>query len=69
MAGLGLGSTDSGLPPTHGRALIKTTFGDLEVELWPREARGRSSIPKIRGETLSAPTTSPPPPPAPPQQR
>jgi peptidyl-prolyl cis-trans isomerase SDCCAG10 len=25
-------------PPTQGKVILKTTFGELEIELWPREA-------------------------------
>eukprot|EP00941_MAST-03F_sp_MAST-3F-sp1_P001754 g1754.t1 len=25
-------------PPTHGKVVIRTTFGDIDIELWPKEA-------------------------------
>ena len=25
-------------PPTHGKVLLETSVGDIEVELWSREA-------------------------------
>ena len=25
-------------PPTHGKVLLKTTYGDLDIELWPNQA-------------------------------
>lgn len=25
-------------PPTHGKVLLSTTFGEVEIELWPKEA-------------------------------
>ena len=25
-------------PPTHGKVLLKTTYGDLDIELWPSQA-------------------------------
>ncbi|RKO98756.1 hypothetical protein CXG81DRAFT_15482, partial [Caulochytrium protostelioides] len=25
-------------PPTHGKVLLATNYGDLEIELWPKEA-------------------------------
>jgi peptidyl-prolyl cis-trans isomerase SDCCAG10 len=25
-------------PPTHGKVVLKTTYGDLDIELWPKQA-------------------------------
>lgn len=25
-------------PPTKGKVILKTSLGDLEIELWPKEA-------------------------------
>jgi Cyclophilin type peptidyl-prolyl cis-trans isomerase/CLD len=25
-------------PPTHGKVLLRTTYGDIDIELWPKEA-------------------------------
>lgn len=25
-------------PPTHGKMLLRTNYGDVDIELWPKEA-------------------------------
>jgi len=34
-------------PPTKGKVILKTTLGDIEIELWPKEA------PKVVSLTFS----------------
>jgi peptidyl-prolyl cis-trans isomerase SDCCAG10 len=42
-------------PPTKGKVLLHTTLGDLEIELWPKEApKACRNFVQVRVERRSA---------------